>query len=328
MTTSIRRLLRSHEAILALVVIVVMIAIGTVNPAFWQVENLFGLLRSNIVIGIMALGVMTVLVCGGIDVSFTAIAAIAMYAALRLSFLYAPDSVVVPVVIGLVVGVALGFVNAALVHFLRIIPLIATLATGAIIRGLLLGAIGAKIVNIDKMPPALVETGRAQLVAVTAGDGSQAAIPLAFLAYALVAILLHLFLSNTLAGRGLFAVGGDPEAASRVGFNVRSTRFIAYGLAGALAGLAGVIHAAINWNGEPRAFDAITLDVLAAVILGGASIFGGRGSVVGTVLGVFLLVLISNSLIILGVPTTWQRVFLGTAIIVVTATAYLRERHS
>lgn len=326
MTSSLGRVLRSHEAILALVVVVVMIAIGIINPAFWQVENLFSLLRSNIVIGTMALGVTTVLISGGIDVSFTAIAAIAMYAALRLTFLYVPDSVVIPILIGLVVGIALGFVNAALVHFIRIIPLIATLATGAIIRGLLLGAIGAKIVNIDTMPPALVEAGRAQLASLTAGDGSQAGIPLAFLAYALVAILLHFFLSNTLTGRGLFAVGGDPEAASRVGFNVRSIRFVAYGLAGALAGLAGVIHAAINWTGEPRAFDAITLDVLAAVILGGASIFGGRGSVVGTVLGVFLLVLISNSLIILGVPTTWQRVFLGGAIIVVAAAAYLRER--
>jgi simple sugar transport system permease protein len=121
-------------------------------------------------------------------------------------------------------------------------------------------------------------------------------------------------------GRSLFAVGGDPEAASRVGFDVGHARLIAYGLAGALAGIAGVTHAALNWVGEPRAFDNLTLDVLAAVILGGASIFGGSGSVIGTTIGVFLLVLI-----ILGIPTTWQRVLLGLVIIVATGVIYVRR---
>jgi simple sugar transport system permease protein len=136
---------------------------------------------------------------------------------------------------------------------------------------------------------------------------------------------MHLFLTRTLVGRSLFAVGGDPEAASRVGFDVGYARIVAYGLAGALAGLAGVTHAALNWVGEPRAFDSLTLDVLAAVILGGASIFGGRGSVIGTMIGVFMLVLISNSLIILGIPTTWQRVLLGLVIIVITGAIYVRR---
>jgi simple sugar transport system permease protein len=126
--------------------------------------------------------------------------------------------------------------------------------------------------------------------------------PAVFLAYVTIAALMHLFLTRTLMGRSLFAVGGDPEAASRVGFDVGHARLIAYGLAGALAGIAGVTHATLNWVGEPRAFDNLTLDVLAAVILGGASIFGGSGSVIGTTIGVFLLVLINNSLIILGIP--------------------------
>lgn len=84
-------------------------------------------------------------------------------------------------------------------------------------------------------------------------------------------------------------------------------------------------HAALNWVGEPRAFDNMTLDVLAAVILGGASIFGGRGSVIGTMIGAFMLVLIDNSLIILGIPTTWQRFVLGLVIIVVTGVIYVRR---
>ncbi len=325
MNPVLRRAVVSQEFFVLLAAVAAVVGIALANPAFLQLDNIFTLLRSNIVIGIMALGVLVVMINGGIDVSFTAFAAMAMYVALRLTFLHAPDSVLFPLFVGAAIGLALGCVNAAVVHYLRIIPLIATLATGSIVRGYLLGGISAKIVNIDTMPPALMAAGKVQLLTVTAANGAQVALPAVFLCYVAVAVLLHLFLTRTMAGRGIFAVGGDPEAASRVGFNVAQSRFIAYGLCGALAGFAGVIHAGINWLGEPRAFDPITLDVLAAVILGGASIFGGTGSVLGTMLGVFLLVLISNSLIILGIPTTWQRVFLGAAIIAVTATAYFRR---
>lgn len=236
-----------------------------------------------------------------------------------------PNSALAPLVLGAAVGGALGCVNALLIHKIKIIPLIATLGTGSIVRGLLLGAIGAKIVNVDKMPSGLMDAGGVQLFTVTGADGSKVGLPAVFLAYVAIAALMHLFLTRTLMGRSLFAVGGDPEAASRVGFDVGHARLIAYGLAGALAGIAGVTHAALNWVGEPRAFDNLTLDVLAAVILGGASIFGGSGSVIGTTIGVFLLVLINNSLIILGIPTTWQRVLLGLVIIVATGVIYVRR---
>ena len=170
----------SIEFTVGMLVILTMIGIGLVNPAFWQPENLFGLLRSNIVVGIMAIGVLTVLICGGIDVSFTAFAALAMYAALRLTYLYAPASAVVALLIGTLIGVVLGCANAVLIHRLKIVPLIATLATGSIVRGLLLGAIGAKIVNIDTMPPGLMEAGKLQLATVATRDGSQVGLPAAF----------------------------------------------------------------------------------------------------------------------------------------------------
>jgi simple sugar transport system permease protein len=323
--TRVPRFVFSIEFSVGMLVLLAMVVIGAVNPSFWQLENIFSLLRSNVVIGIMALGVLTVLNCGGIDVSFTAFAAFAAYVSLRLGYTYASSSALVPLAIGTAVGALLGCVNALVIHKIKIVPLIATLATGSIVRGLLLGAIGAKIVNVDKMPSGLMDAGNIQLFTVTGADGSKLGLPAVFLAYVAIAILMHLFLTRTLVGRSLFAVGGDPEAASRVGFDVGYARIVAYGLAGALAGLAGVTHAALNWVGEPRAFDSLTLDVLAAVILGGASIFGGRGSVIGTMIGVFMLVLISNSLIILGIPTTWQRVLLGLVIIVITGAIYVRR---
>jgi simple sugar transport system permease protein len=323
--TRVPRFVFSIEFSVGMLVLLAMIVIGAINPSFWQLQNIFSLLRSNVVIGVMALGVLAVLICGGIDVSFTAVAALGAYVALRLGYVYASTSALVPLVIGVAIGGGLGCVNALLIHYIKIIPLIATLGTGSIVRGLLLGAIGAKIVNVDKMPPGLMDAGGVQLFTVAGADGSKVGLPAVFLAYVAIAVLMHLFLTRTMVGRSLFAVGGDPEAASRIGFNVGYARLIAYGLAGALAGLAGVTHAALNWVGEPRAFDNMTLDVLAAVILGGASIFGGRGSVIGTMIGVFMLVLISNSLIVLGIPTTWQRVLLGVVIIVVTGVTYVRR---
>jgi simple sugar transport system permease protein len=142
--TRVPRFVFSIEFSVGVFVLLAMVVIGAINPSFWHLQNIFSLLRSNVVIGTMALGVLTVLICGGIDVSFTAFAALGAYAALRLGYAYVPNSALAPLVIGAAVGGALGCVNALLIHKIKIIPLIVTLGTGSIIRGLLLGAIGAK----------------------------------------------------------------------------------------------------------------------------------------------------------------------------------------
>ena len=197
------------------------------------------------------------------------------------------------------IGLALGAANAALVHGLRLMPLIVTLGTGAVVRGFLLGVVGTSVVNVDRMPPAAIAFGRLALVRVQSEAGP-AQLPAAVLAWAAAAVGVHVLLRHTVAGRGLYALGGDAEAARRVGFDVRGLTVLAFGLAGALAGVAGLLHACLSWQASPREFIGLELDVLAAVVLGGASIFGGRGSVAGTVLGVLLLVLVNNSLILLG----------------------------
>ena len=146
------------------------------------------------------------------------------------------------------------------------------------------------------------------------------------LVYGAIAALVHLVLRHTMMGRSLYAYGGAPEAASRVGFDTRATLFFAYCTAGALAGFAGLLHSSMIWLANPRDFVGFELDVIAAVVLGGASIFGGRGSVVGTLLGVFLLVMIKNSLILMHVATTWQQVVVGVIIVCSTALTAWRDR--
>ena len=320
------RLFHRSEAVIAAVLLLAMILIGLVNPAFWQLDNLFGLVRSNVVIGIMALGVLMVLISGGIDVSFPAFAVAAMYLTIRAMLALGYEGVVLPFVLATLIGAALGAVNAAFVHYLRVIPLIVTLGTGAMVRGFLLGMVGASQINIDRMPKPLIAFARSELVGIGNGDGTHYGLTAMVVLYGALALAVHLVLRHTLVGRSIYALGGDAEAARRVGFDLRRTSFFVYGAAGALAGFAGLLHGSMIWLANPRDFAGLELDVIAAVVLGGASIFGGRGSVLGTLLGVFMLVMVNNSLIIMKIDTTWQRVVVGAIVIVATAMTAWRDR--
>jgi simple sugar transport system permease protein len=123
-------------------------------------------------------------------------------------------------------------------------------------------------------------------------------------------------LNHTLLGRGIYAIGGSEVAAQRAGFNIVAIKFFIYGYVGMLAGLAGVAHVSLARMANPFDIVGIELTVITAVVLGGARISGGHGSVLGTLLGVFLLVLIDNNLILLGIDSTWQRAVFGVLILI------------
>ncbi len=320
------KIFQSTEAVIAAVLILVMLAIGFINPAFWGVDNLFSLAKSNVVIGIMALGVLLVMIAGGIDVSFPAIAAAALYITVRTMVAIGYDGVVLPFIGACVLGILLGAFNAFIIERFKMIPLIVTLGTASIIRGLVLGLLGTSIVNINKMPKELIAFGKVDLVSVTAANGATVGLTAMVLVYLGVAVVMHLILRHTMIGRSIYAYGGDAESARRAGVNIRKTIFFVYCTAGLLAGFAGLLQASMIWQANPRDFVGWELDVIAAVVLGGASIFGGRGSVLGTMLGVFTLVMIKNSLILMKVDTTWRRVVVGAIIIIATAITAWRDR--
>lgn len=319
-------LLRRPETIVALVLLAAMLCIGTINPAFWGLDNLFSLLKSNVIIGIMALGVLVVMISGGIDVSFPAFAVAAMYLVVRWMAASGYTGIVLPFAAATLIGLGLGALNAVFIRSFRMIPLIVTLGTASVVRGLLLGFVGTSVVNIDKFPQPLIAFGSLDVVDVVHADGTRFGLSAMILVYGGIALLIHLVLRHTMVGRSLYAYGGSPEAASRVGFDTRATLFFAYCTAGGLAGFAGLLHASMIWLASPRDFVGFELDVIAAVVLGGASIFGGRGSVAGTLLGVFLLVMIKNSLILMHVDTTWQQVVVGAIIVSSTGLTAWRDR--
>ena len=317
---------RRPEFFVGLIVLATMALIGFINPAFWSLDNLFSLARSNVVIGIMALGVTMVMISGGIDVSFPAFGVAAMYLTVRWMVATNYSGVVAPFVAATLIGLALGAFNAFCIRAFQMIPLIVTLGTASVVRGLLLGVVGTSVVNIDRMPQSLIDFGRSQVVGLQHPDGSQYGLTAMALIYVALAIVVHLVLTYTMVGRSIFAFGGAAEAAKRVGFDTRKTVFFVYCAAGALAGFAGLLHASMIWLANPRDFVGMELDVIAAVVLGGASIFGGKGSVLGTMLGVFMLVMIKNSLIILHIDSTWQQFAVGVVIVAATALTAWRDR--
>ncbi len=319
-------LLRRSETVIAGILLLAMVLIGTINPAFWQLDNLFSLMRSNVIIGIMAMGVLLVLISGGIDVSFPAFAVAAMYLTIKGMLALGYNGVVLPLLAATIMGLLFGAVNGFFVYKFRMIPLIVTLGTSAMVRGFLLGVVGTSMININKMPTALIDFARTDVVSVTKADGTTYGLTAMVLIYAGLALAMHLVLRHTMIGRSAYALGGDPEAARRAGFDLRKTIFFVYCVAGALAGFAGLLHSGMIWLANPRDFVGLELDVIAAVVLGGASIFGGRGSVLGTMLGVFMLVMVKNSLIIMKVDTTWQLVAVGTIVIVATTLSAWRDR--
>jgi simple sugar transport system permease protein len=276
----------------------------------------------------MALGVLLVMISGGIDVSFTAFAVAGMYLVVRSMVALDYNGLVLPFASAIIIGGLLGLMNAGIIHKFKMIPLIVTLGTASVVRGLVLGLVGTSNVNINKMPEALVNFGKTDLFVLERANGSTYGLTAMIVIYLGLAVALHLVLKHTMIGRSVYAYGADPEAAKRVGFSTGKTMIFVYVTAGALAGFAGLLHSSMIWLANPRDFVGLELDVIAAVVLGGASIFGGRGTVLGTVLGVFILVMIQNSLILMGIDTTWQRVVVGAMLVAAVTVTALRDRRA
>ncbi|MGR3250857.1 MAG: ABC transporter permease [Paracoccus sp. (in: a-proteobacteria)] len=306
-------------------VLVTIAAVAVANPAFLSMNNLFDILRASVIPGIFAMGVLVVLAAGGIDVSFTAIAALVMYSLTMLatnSFPGMPLWLMLPcAAIG---GVFLGLANGLLVHVLRAPSLIVTIGTQYIIRSFLLTFVGtALFMNI---PSALDGFGRAALFTHLGPTGISSSLPATVLVLAVVALATWFILQRTLMGRAVFAAGGNPEIAKRLGFNLLYVRLFVFAWAGMLAGIAGIVHVASNRLANPFDLAGMELEIIAAVVLGGARITGGSGTVVGTLLGVLLITLVSNVLVFVGIPSTLQRTIIGAFILLAGTAFALRNR--
>jgi len=306
-----------NETLVALVIVAFCGLAALSDPGFLSVATLTDLLRGGIVLGIFAVGALIVLISGGIDVSFTAIAAVTMYVtAMVLNALMPWMPWWAALLIGMGIGACLGAINGVLIAVMGLPTLIVTLGTLSVFRGFMLTFIGQK--QITTLPPGMREFGRMMIVRGENADGSFYSLHAAFLVTAGAIVLTWFILHRTMLGRQIFAIGGSVESARRIGINVRGVQFFVYVYVGALAGLAGIIHSSMARVANPFDLVGLELSVIAAVVLGGARLAGGHGTLTGTVLGVALIVLVRNSLIVLGIPATWQSVAIGVLILIGT----------
>jgi simple sugar transport system permease protein len=317
-----QRLKRRHEFWIASVIAVLVIFLSVATQGFLTLQNLFDLLTSYAFLGILAAGLLVVLISGGIDISFTATASIAQYITMLLANQYGLDWFSV-FAIAIVVGVALGAINALLIDRLQIASIIVTIATLNIFYGLLVFVTGGKYIY---SLPSWFGKGIYWFEYIDADEISYG-LNLQILAVFVMFTITWLILNRTNIGRQIYALGGNREAAQRLGFNVFRLNLLVYCYMGLTAGVASLIQAQLAQSVAPTVLVGKELDVLAAVVLGGASLAGGVGTVLGTILGLALLAIMQNGLILIGVSSYWSQFFVGLVILLsVSATALSARR--
>ena len=314
---------KHHETYVLLVVILFSMIITLVNPNFLTLENMFDLLKSYSFIGIFAVGVTFVLISGGIDISFTAVATVAEYVMAVVIIRYG-GNILFAFLLAAGVGILLGLINATLIHFFKIPTIITTIATLNIFYGILTVISGGKW--IYALPDWFRAFADIRVFTLHNAGGIAYGLSIITLIWIIVIAIAWAILRFTKLGRGIYAMGGSMTAARRVGFNIFKLQMFVYSFMGLMAGLAGLVQALLVQTVAPNSIVGKELDVLAAVVLGGASLAGGTGTLFGTILGVALIAIMSNGLTLMRVSSFWYNVFIGLVIILsVSFSAYQRR---
>ncbi|MDM5299675.1 ribose ABC transporter permease RbsC [Bacillus pumilus] len=287
---------------LGLIILVAIVSI--LNPAFLEPLNILNLLRQISINALIAFGMTFVILTGGIDLSVGAI--LALSSALTAGFIVSGMDPMLAIGIGCIIGAILGMVNGLLITKGNMAPFIATLATMTIFRGLTL-------VYTDGNPITGLGSNYAfQLF----GRGYFLGIPVPAITMLLTFIILWVILHKTPFGRKTYAIGGNEKAALISGIKVPRVKIMIYALAGFMSALAGAILTSRLNSAQPTAGMSYELDAIAAVVLGGTSLSGGRGRIVGTLIGVLIIGVLNNGMNLLGVSSFYQSVVKGIVILI------------
>jgi ribose transport system permease protein len=294
--------------------VVLCILISVLEPRFLSAGNLASVARQTAVITIIAMGMTMVMVSGGIDLSVGSVLALSGVVGAFAMVNGAP--VVVGVAAAIATGAACGLLNGMAVAMLRIPPFIVTLGAMGIYRGIaLLATDGKAVVGV---PTSFGHLAEGNLFGV---------LPVPLLIVLLVALATHLLLVNTQPGRYCYAIGSNIEAARYSGIRVSRYQVLFYTLLGALAGLAGSIESARLVTGQPTGGEGYELRVIAAVVIGGGSLAGGQGTVIGTIIGALIMGVLANGANLLGISSFAQQVVIGAVIVLaVTFDEFQRRR--
>jgi inositol transport system permease protein len=307
----LKEFFRKYAIVLIFLAMFVLMAI--LSPAFLAPRNLLNVVRQISVIGLLGIGVTMAIIARGIDLSSGSVLALAAVVAASLA--QAPDwaaakfpgltlPLIVPILAGLLIGAACGFVNGSLIAKFKIPPFIATLGMMTVARGFAL-------LYSDGRPVSGTHSGYNFI-----GQGEFLGIPIPILILVVIAVLAHVMLNNTRFGRYIYAIGGNEQAARVSGLNIDRVKIGIYTLAGMLAGLAGIVLSARISSGQPGLGVGYELDAIASAVIGGTSFSGGIGTVWGTMIGALIIGTLNNGLDLLNVSAYWQQIVKGAIIVV------------
>lgn len=284
--------------------LLIITVISIMSPNFLTINNIFNVLRQVSINALIAFGMTFVILTGGIDLSVGSI--LALTGAVTAGFLASGMDPILAMSLGLLLGAVLGAINGIIIAKGKVAPFIATLATMTIYRGLTL------VYTEGKPISGLGDSLSFQLL----GKGYFFGIPVPIVTMILSFGLLYFILKKTTFGRRVYAVGGNEEASKLSGISVDRIKIYVYSLTGALAALAALILTSRLNSAQPTAGTMFELDAIAAVVLGGTSLTGGRGWIVGTVIGALIIGVLNNGLNLIGVSSFFQQVVKGAVILV------------
>lgn len=307
------KIVGAREFTLAAVVILLVIALSFASPYFFTPGNLTVVGRQIGLGLIISVGMTFVILIGGIDLSVGSV--IALVSVLTGQFMVTMGlNPAVSVFLALLAGVAVGLVNGTINAFGGLPSFVVTLGMLAVARGLALGITGGS--TISGFPASFLFLGQGQFLGI----------PIPVYIAAGVALVAHVVLSRTTFGRHVYFVGSNEEAAKLSGVRVRRIKVAVFVIASMLAALSGILETARLSVGQPAAGSGYELVAIGAAVIGGASLFGGVGGILGTALGTTLLLLIQNALILLGISPYWQQVFSGVIIVAAVALNMWRRK--
>lgn len=312
-------------SLLALLIVAYVVIVALRSPDFLSLASVLDLIRSGAAWTVVALGVLVVMVSGGIDVSFLANAILSAYVATVLSKWLGVDSLAFALAVSIGVGALVGAVNGLIIYLFSLPTLITTLAMQGVLQGVLMVFLRAQPITASRMPVSLRNFGTDVLFEVPLGPGfiglSVFVIPL----IVVIALTWHL-LNRTAIGRATYALGSNPTGALRCGVNLLKVNLVIYSYAGALAGLMGLMMVSDIRLVDPVSLVGNELFVLAAVVIGGAKLTGGTGSVGGVLLGMILVTLLNNTLVTIGLSASWNRFFIGAALVLIASISHYRMK--
>ena len=312
----VKKITGSREALLAIILIILFAAITVVSPSFLTPKSLMDMLKNNAVTMVMALGMLCVMLIGGIDISIMSTLALSgMSSGMLLKYEHISNTFLA-FVIAMAIGTACGFLVGMVISRADVPPIIATMGFMYVFR-----AMGYLVSNGGEWAGAAA-LGSFKNFATTKVLGINAVIWVIIVCY----VIFFFFMKWTRTGRKIYAVGSNPSAAEVSGINVKNIKLMVYMIMGFLAGLGGALQVSIYASAMPDMQQGGEMDVIAACVIGGVSMSGGRGTVIGALLGSLVLATIAKALPLVGFDALWQNTIKGIMILVVVVVNVILQR--